>query len=380
MMMVRVWILLLLLVATIQAENLNWPVLHDELVASAEGYFANAGGNGGQGGEVVYVTQLGDNGLGSLRSYLESTETLIVIFENDLNGVINLATPIKVESNKTLWGRHRDGTGADVLVHPASSIATAFRVTKDRGNVIFANLKADAPGPDDSAPDWILIRDTGTVWVHHVTAIGDNSMDMDGFVDIHAPNVTCSWNLVRDWSNVHLVYPVPDDNIVTLTLHHNLFINNHSRHPRLVRSERLFAHLYNNVTEDWVLNAAKAVTGQIRAEANIYKAKNDEMEDALLGDWGGSDNIFLNGATADPQSSGIFVPPYSYDLDPTDGLRDMLEANAGWQAFDDLPPTDPPTESTVRRFSVVGSFDFDKVNGELIVVGDFNIQISVDKE
>ncbi len=234
---------------------------HDALLTESTGYFAHAGGTGGQGGELYYVTHLGDSGPGSMRAALESTETLIVLFEDGLNGTINVPTEIKVESNKTLWGRHRDGTGADIFIHPTNPIA-ALKVTKDRTNVIFSNLKADALGfPNDAAPDWLVIRDTGTVWVHHVTAFGDGTQDMDGFVDAHAEGITLSWNRVEDWDNVHLLYPALDPTKnVTVTLHHNLFRNNNGRQPRLSQPNT-YAHAYNNWVDSWRGHGMQAIRG-----------------------------------------------------------------------------------------------------------------------
>ena len=90
---VLIW---LMIVSTTQAAFIP-TTAHDALVASATGYFAHAGGTGGQGGEVVYVTHLGDIGAGSLRSYLESPDTLIILFEDNLNGTISLTDEIEVE-------------------------------------------------------------------------------------------------------------------------------------------------------------------------------------------------------------------------------------------------------------------------------------------
>ncbi len=328
--MIRSWMSLLLLATTAQAGTISWPEEHDRLLSESSGYFAHAGGTGGQGGEVVYVTHLGDSGPGSLRWFLESPETLIVLFEDGLNGTINLLEHIKVKSNKTLWGRHRDGTGADILIHPANTKA-AFTLNGEE-NFIFSNLKADANfGVNDSAPDWIRIVNGGTLWVDHVTAIGDGSQAMDGFVDVHTGGVTLSWNRIEDWDNVHRLAAEPDT--TTVTLHHNLFIGNRGRMPRTSLPDT-FAHVFNNVYQNWGDHATKATAGEMVIENNIFAAGGSDEAIAIrdAGRWAGSGNVFLNGAVADPQSAGVFVPPYAYTLDPTDTLRADLE-NAGWQEF-----------------------------------------------
>jgi len=331
--MARSWMILFLLIAsTAQAAFIPFDAqdAHDELLGRSEGFFKLGGGTGGQGGQVVYVTTLANSGPGSLRSYMKSTETLIILFEDGLNGTINLLEHIKVKSNKTLWGRHRDGTGADILIRPANTKA-AFTINGENRNVIFSNLKADANfGINDSAPDWLRISgDGGTVWVDHIIAIGDGTQDMDGFVDTHAGNVTLSWNYVRDWDNVHLLYP--DVEPVTVTLHHNLFINNHARMPRL--SQPGYAHAFNNWLVGWTASGMQAINGgELYADFNIFEATDDD--DAILGSWDGDGNVFLAGAVTDPRDISIPGPPYDYAPDIAgDTLKVVLLANAGWQDF-----------------------------------------------
>ena len=327
--MPKSWMILLLIAAPAQA--VDWPTEHDQLLTESTGYFAAAGGTGGQGGEVYYVTHLGDSGPGSLREAMESTDTLIVLFEDGVDGTtINLLTHIKVKSNKTLWGRHRDGSSADILIHPENAKA-AFTINNGSQNVIFTNLRADALfGVDDAAPDWIRVAGSGgKVWVDHVTANGDGTQNMDGFADIHAGGVTLSWNRVEGWDQVHRLAAEPDT--TTVTLHHNLFRNNQGRQPRLSTPDT-FAHAINNWLDDWRGHGMLAFNGgELRAENNVFTADDDD--DAILGNWAGSGNVFEGVAVAVSQSTGIFTPPYSYTLDPTDTLRSVLEANAGWQEF-----------------------------------------------
>ncbi len=337
--MILALILALLICTPATAGVLNVGKAHDRLLAESEGYFKHAGGTGGQGGEVYYVTHLGDSGPGSLREAMESTEALIVLFEDGLDGTINLFEHIKVESNKTLWGRHRDGSSADILIHPAN-VKSAFTINDGNRNVIFSNLRADANfGVDDAAPDWLRVSETGgIVWVDHVTAIGDGSDAMDGFADIHTAGVTLSWNRVENWDAVHRIAS-EDGETTTVTLHHNLFRNNQGRQPRLSAPDT-FAHAYNNWLVGWRGHGMQAINGgELLAENNFFTADDDD--DAILGNWAGSGNEFLNGAVAVPQSPGIFTPPYAYTLDPTDTLRSLLEANAGWQSFGAVP--EPPS-------------------------------------
>jgi pectate lyase len=309
---------------------------HDTLLGRATGYFAAAGGTGGQGGDIYYVTNLNDDGPGSLREALTREEPLIILFEDGLSGTLNVTSDdIDVRSNKTLLGVYADGSGADVFIHGGFG-HTPFKIADGHGNVIIANIKGDAPGPNDDAPDFIRVQgEGGLVWIHHVTVVGDGSSDMDGFVDIHSENVTISWCRIENWDNVHLVYPYPDaGGNVSVTLTHNLYRNSAGRQPKL-QSDNVRVHAYNNWLDGWGYDGMRVEGGELVAENNVFTPAGDTR--AIQGVWGGSGNAFLNGAYADDKSP-VFMPPYDYVLKPVttpeeqQALRDRLEAETGWQA------------------------------------------------
>jgi len=219
---------------------------HDALLAEATGAFAHAGGTGGQGGSVYYVTNLNDSGPGSMRDALTRTEPLIVLFEDGVNGTINVNSRIVIQSNKTIWGRHRDGSAADIFVHPTTS-NSPFNIRNGNKNIIITNFKGDAPGPNDAAPDFVSVSASGSiVWVHHVTVIGDGTSNMDGFVDIYGTDVTISWSRVLNWSNVHLL-----NGADKITFHHNLYRNSAGRQPKAYQATDV--HAYNNWLDNWGL-------------------------------------------------------------------------------------------------------------------------------
>ena len=359
-MMNKAWMILLLLTAPAQAAFIPVDAHAWMLENESAGYFKHAGGTGGQGGRVVYVTNLNNSGPGSLRSFAVQGNA-IILFEDGVNGQINLTEEIKVRSKTTIWGRHRDGTGADIFVHPASNIAAAFKVVKDRGNIIIANLKGDAPGPDDSAPDFITIRGPGgPVWVHHVTVdggcgpLGSNCNDMDGAVDVKRGGVTLSYNRVENWDNVHLILPYitgdpeTESLIAKVTIHRNLFRNNNGRMPS-VSGAGSRAHAYNNWIDAFRGHGMQGIDGgQVRAENNIFSSGPDEDDDAIRGDWAGDGNVFEGVAAAQNSPvAGIFTPPYEYTLEPIGteveriAFKNYLEAETGWQDFAEFAIPEP---------------------------------------
>lgn len=302
-------------------------VAHTQLLSEAEGYFKEAGGTGGQGGDVYYVDNLNDSGSGSLRDGMQQSGSTIILFDDGLNGRITLDDELVVASNKTVWGRHRDGSSADIFIHPVSS-ADGFRIFSSVSNVIICNLKGDALGPNDSAPDLVFVSGS-VVWVHHVTGFGnlDSPSDIDDFVDVSGgTDVTISWCRIQDW-----VASVGLRGSGRVTLHHTLFRQCSARQPRTTNGMQ--AHAYNNWLDRWFSHGMSPNSGsEILAENNIFDAGSDnEAIDPSGGSWGGSGNVFIGGAMATESPTSVFTPPYSYTLDPTDDLRARLEAEAGWQ-------------------------------------------------
>jgi len=346
--------LFLFLSETSQGLTFNVRTAHTQMLTKVVGYAKEAGITGGEGGEVVYIQNLNDFGPGSMRSALEHPDTRIVLFENGVDGTIQLSEDLEIESNKTIWGRHRDGTGADIFITPVGTQSfreDVFKVTGSDGNVIIANLKGDAPGPNDLAPTWLTIRGTGgPVWAHHISLdggcgpLGSECSDMDGAADIQDKMVTIDHWLVENWDNVSIVRDGAN-----ATFHRSLYRNNNGRMPRPSGSGSR-AHAFLLWIDAYRGHGIEAVDdGEVRVENVIFSSGPDMDDDALRGNWAGIDNVFEGLAVATPQQSGIFVPSYAYTLDPLDTpeqiltLKNYLEINAGWQPFSEFAIPEPST-------------------------------------
>lgn len=295
----------------------------EALAGQAIGYGRAA--TGGLGGGDCLVASLDDRGPNTLRDCAERPDPQWIRFA--VSGTIALATPIAVQSDKTI-----DGRGADIRI-----VGRGLRLAGVR-NVIVHNVRLDDGGGDDE--DAIqLVDGTRHVWIDHVT-LEDFT---DGALDITrgATDVTVSWCHFRDHDKTMLIGASVDhveDEAIRVTLHHNLFDGTVQRHPRL-RYGRV--HAFNNHYRRWGSYAIGASQrGQVRSQHNIFEAGDDP--DAILtrvGDDPESGRVRsdrdsrLGGAQiAEREADSVFDPraDYAYALeDADDALRDRIAAGVG---------------------------------------------------
>ena len=82
----------------------------------AEGFGKYA--TGGRGGKVFIVSNLNDDGPGSLRQAVENKTPSIVVFA--VSGTIHLNSKLNIGSNKTIAGQTAPGDGICIADHPVS--------------------------------------------------------------------------------------------------------------------------------------------------------------------------------------------------------------------------------------------------------------------
>lgn len=311
---------------------------HDELLTESAGYFEYASGNGGDGGSIVYVQNLNNSGTGSLREAMTLSGAKIVLFEDSLDGTITLDSSIDVTSDKTLWGRHRNGTAADIFIkaNVGTNTSALFKVSTGVSDVIFANLRMEAKnGIGQNNPDAIQISGGDTVWVHHVTAHSDGTNVTDGFVDVTlgGTDVTVSWCRTEGWFSPHLV-----NDAAHVTFHHNLWEGADARAPRSTGTNT-HVHAYNNWLQNWGNAGMNAqFSGELRAENNAFTPDaGSDLDEAIKINDGGlkveSGNVYDGGSSGEAcVSCSVFTPPYSYTADTSNQtMRDNLSDHAGWQ-------------------------------------------------
>jgi hypothetical protein len=201
----------------------------------AEGFGRFA--QGGRGGDVYHVTNLNDDGPGSLREGLRSaTGPRTIVFE--VSGTIELKTPLTVDKSfLTIAGQTAPGDGICIKDQ-------TFRIKK-ASHIIVRYMRfrlGDENKPRPSAPDCLNTDDVDHVIFDHITA----SWGIDGNHDLRrGGNFTLQWSIYAEALNdslhekgTHAMLASFRDLTASISIHHNLLASSRERHPTLGGSPR----------------------------------------------------------------------------------------------------------------------------------------------
>ena len=337
------------------------------LLSSREGFARNVtGGLVPRGGtEITHVTTAADRGPGSLRRALKGDRPRWIVFDGDYR--IQLASGIKVGSNKTI-----DGRGRDVLVQAPDNVDDnnwGLRIY-DESNIIVHNIRIDKCGNyrkqvEDDQNDCIDIIGARNIWIDHVSL----SQAADKLISITggSRNITVSWthfseNVTEEFDQQVLqigtgFFGETLESTSTVTVHHNFFDDTGERHPVVSYGK---AHAYNNYVYSfrW-LGMGSQREAQLVAEGNIFENTEDFEKEATKFDVGDGcnngicdnrdgyirlkDNIAINARLLANRPELVFEPSsfYSYELDePNDALQTLLVDYSGWQPIEWNPCCD----------------------------------------
>ena len=229
-------LLLSMFITTSWAQQLAFP--------TAEGYGKYT--VGGRGGEVYEVTNLADDGPGSLRAAVEASGPRTVVFQ--VSGNIELESPIKIKNPYiTVAGQTAPGDGICLKGYPLD-------IDADQVIVRYIRVRpGDVSGNDYDA---ISSRYTKHVIVDHVSA----SWSVDECVSIyHCDSITVQWCLVAEslYNSNHIKGPHGYGGIWGSnhgSYHHNLLADHTSRNPRMASGSG-YTDYRNNVLYNWGYNS-----------------------------------------------------------------------------------------------------------------------------
>ena len=210
----------------------------------AEGYGKYT--TGGRGGRVLIVTNLNDNGEGSLRYAVEQKGPRIIVFAVD--GTIELKSSLRIDNDSiTIAGQSAPGDGIclkdyPLIVNASNVIVRYIRVrVGDRHQ-----LDSDAIGGGRYGQKNVILDHISVSW------------SIDECLSIYkTENLTVQWCLVTHSlnSSVHTKGSHGFGGIwggYKATFHHNLLANHASRNPRFASVDGTkWVDYRNNVIYNW---------------------------------------------------------------------------------------------------------------------------------
>ncbi len=214
----------------------------------AEGFGAQTAG--GRGGKVVYVRNLADSGPGSLRAAVKEKGPRTILFA--VSGIIDLKSPVEVqEPYVTIAGQSAPGDGICLR---------GFGLRVETHDVVIRFLRSRPGDLAGREVDAVSIGgESYNVVVDHSSATWcvDECLSPSGAIR----DVTVQWSLIGEALN-RSVHGKGDHGYGSLvravggvSLHHNLWIHNSARNPRLgdnyKRPPYPVFDVRNNVMYNW---------------------------------------------------------------------------------------------------------------------------------
>lgn len=248
---------------------------------SAEGYGAST--VGGRAGKVVFVDNLDDSGLGSLRQALELlTGPRTVIFR--VAGTIALKKPIRIStggSYVTVAGQTAPGDGVQLKNYGIVVDENAHEVV-----LRFLRIRPGTDGmKDGGSGNTSGLRISGSSGGHVSNVIVDHSsfewtpsdnIEAHGWVT----DLTVQWTLLGEsllptGGGLSVQY----DSRATVSVHHNLFAHNPSRNPSFQDGDTL--DFRNNIAFNWLCNNGASFGGSCPASfVKVNFVNNQYLEGA----------------------------------------------------------------------------------------------------
>ena len=260
------------------SQNTNFSEISTKPIAfpGAEGYGKYS--TGGRGGNVIIVSNLNDNGPGSLREAVGNKNPRIIVF--NVSGTIHLQSKLNILGNCTIAGQSAPGDGiciADKTVSLAGN-NIIVRYLRFRMGDKFANVgMVDGAGSDDAFGG----THRNNIVIDHCSM----SWSEDEVFSVYAgDSTTLQWNMIYEPLNYSYHFETGDKDFEQhgygaiwggrhLTAHHNLFAHCSNRNPRfdgIRNAPEENVDYRNNVIYNWGSNSIYAGEGGYYNIVNNY--------------------------------------------------------------------------------------------------------------
>jgi hypothetical protein len=228
---------------------------------------------GGRGGEVRHVTNLNDNGAGSLREAVKGDKAKTVVF--DVGGVIALEEELKIGANTTIAGQTAPSPGITLryyTVRPAGDNIIIRFIRVRRGQERDVNDSADA----------IWAREyTGMILDH--CSFSWSIDEVASFYDMN--NFTMQWCTIAESLNnaghgkgAHGYGGIWGGKLASF--HHNLLAHVSNRVPR-----------FNGARYGWTGYTKNKLYSEYKWE-NAVQAENVDFRNCVMFNWGDSNGCY----------------------------------------------------------------------------------------
>ncbi|WP_304066548.1 pectate lyase family protein [Pedobacter glucosidilyticus] len=246
---------------------------------------------GGRGGKVYIVSNLDDDGEGSLRAAVTAKHPRMVVFA--VSGTIHLKSRLNISKNITIAGQTAPGDGICIADYPVSLVGDniIIRYLRFRMGDRYQNTgKVAGSGSDDA----MSISKRKNVMIDHCSF----SWSTDEVLSAYGgDSTTLQWNIISEPLNYSYHFEEGDTDFEkhgyggiwggsNLSAHHNLFIHCNSRTPRFngarLGSTDEFVDFRNNVIYNWGHNNVYGGEGgKYNIVNNYYKFGSSTNKNVL---------------------------------------------------------------------------------------------------